>query len=59
MAKSGKWLSFKEVAGECCVSERTLRRWKKAGEGPPLFQFGRRYFGWPREIQTWIEGQRR
>lgn len=58
MAKDD-WLSLKQVANECNVSERTLRRWKKDGYGPPLFRFGRRYYGWPKEVQRWIDGQRR
>lgn len=35
------WLNEKDTAAEVGVSVRTLRQWRRKGEGPPYTHFGR------------------
>ncbi len=37
----------------------TLRYWRHKGEGPPAFKVGRRLVYRERDVQAWIESQRR
>ena len=52
-------LHMTEVAQVLRVPLETLRRWRRTGEGPPMFRIGRRVVAYRDEVERWIEQQSR
>ena len=48
------FLSRHEAAAELMVCERTLDRWKRLGEGPPVTKLGRRILYRRSSLRTWL-----
>jgi hypothetical protein len=46
-----------EAAAELKVCERTLDRWRRLGEGPPITKLGRRIFYRRSSLQAWLRGR--
>jgi hypothetical protein len=51
------FLTQKEAAGELKVCERTLDRWRRLGEGPPIIKLGRRILYRRSSLLEWLRGQ--
>jgi predicted DNA-binding transcriptional regulator AlpA len=43
-----------EAAAELKICERTLDRWRRLGEGPPITKLGRRVLYRRSSLQAWI-----
>ena len=48
------YFTQQEAATELKVTERTLDRWRRLGEGPPITKLGRRTFYRRSSLQAWI-----
>jgi hypothetical protein len=48
------FLTQHEAAKELKVCERTLDRWRRLGEGPPLTKIGRRVYYRRPTLQAWL-----
>jgi excisionase family DNA binding protein len=47
----------KEAAAELKVTDRTLDRWHRLGEGPPITKLGRRVLYRRASLQAWLCGR--
>ncbi|MGA7787238.1 MAG: helix-turn-helix domain-containing protein [Xanthobacteraceae bacterium] len=48
------FLTQEEAASQLKVCERTLDRWRRLDEGPPITQLGRRIFYRRSSVQAWL-----
>jgi hypothetical protein len=48
------FLTQDEAADELKICERTLDRWRRLGEGPPITKLGRRVLYRRSSLQAWI-----
>lgn len=46
-----------EVATMLRVPLETLRRWRRDGDGPPMFLLGGRVMAYRDEVEGWVEQQ--
>lgn len=53
------FLSQREAASELKVCERTLDRWRRLGEGPPITKLGRRILYRRTSLQSWLRARER
>ena len=53
------FLTQKEAAAELRVCERTLDRWRRLDEGPPITKLGRRPLYRRSSLQAWLRAQER
>jgi len=53
------FLTQREAACLLRLSERTLERWRVAGDGPPFRAFGRRKLYGRRDLIEWADTRRR
>jgi hypothetical protein len=51
------FLTQDEAAGELNVCDRTLDRWRRLGEGPPITKLGRRVLYRRSSLQAWLCGR--
>ena len=51
------FLTQDEAAAELKICERTLDRWRRLGEGPPITKLGRRILYWRSSLQVWLRGR--
>jgi len=51
------FLEQKEAAAELKVCERTLDRWHRLGEGPPITILGRRVLYRRASLQAWLRAR--
>ena len=51
------FLTQDEAAAEMKISERTLDRWRRLGEGPPITKLGKRVLYRRASVQRWLAGQ--
>jgi predicted DNA-binding transcriptional regulator AlpA len=50
----GDFLTQDEAAAELNICERTLDRWRRLGEGPPITKLGRRVLYRRSSLQAWL-----
>jgi predicted DNA-binding transcriptional regulator AlpA len=48
------FLTPNEAAAELNICERTLDRWRRLGEGPPITKLGRRVLYRRSSLQAWL-----
>lgn len=48
------FLTQHEAAAELKICERTLDRWRRLGEGPPVTKVGRRVYYRRPTLRTWL-----
>jgi hypothetical protein len=48
------FLTQDEAAAELKICERTLDRWRRLGEGPPITKLGRRVLYRRSSLQAWL-----
>ena len=48
-----------EVATRLNLTERTLERWRFHGFGPPFLKIGRQVFYVRKDLEAWLDEQRR
>lgn len=53
------FLSQGEAAAELNICERTLDRWRRLGEGPPITKLGRRTLYRRSSLQAWLRTRER
>ena len=53
------FLTQEEAAAELQVCERTLDRWRRLDEGPPITKLGRRILYRRSSVQAWLRAQER
>ena len=53
------FLSQEEAAAELKVCKRTLDRWRRLGEGPPITRLGRRILYRRSSSQAWLRARER
>ena len=53
------FLPRREAAAELDVCERTLDRWERLGEGPPVTKVGRRVLYRRSSLLAWLRGRER
>jgi hypothetical protein len=53
------FLTKEEAAAELKVCERTLDRWRRLGEGPPITKLGRRILYRRSSSQAWLRARER
>ncbi len=46
-----------EAAAELKVCQRTLDRWRRLGDGPPITKIGRRVLYRRSSLQAWLHGR--
>ena len=51
------FLTQHEAAAELKVCERTLDRWRRLGEGPPITRLGRRVLYRRSSLLVWLRGR--
>ena len=51
------FLTQDEAAVELKICERTLDRWRRLGEGPPITKLGRRVLYRRSSLQAWLCGR--
>jgi hypothetical protein len=51
------FLTPREAATELKVCERTLDRWRRLGEGPPITKLGRRTLYRRSSLQAWLRAR--
>jgi hypothetical protein len=51
------FLTQDEAAAELKVCERTLDRWRKLDEGPPITKLGRRILYRRSSLEAWLRGR--
>lgn len=51
------FLTQDEAAAELDVCERTLDRWRRLGEGPPITKLGRRVLYRRASLQAWLRAR--
>lgn len=51
------YFSPKEAATELKVTDRTLDRWRRLGEGPPITRLGRRVLYRRSSLRAWLCGR--
>jgi excisionase family DNA binding protein len=53
-------LTVAEVSERLRTSDRTLRRWRELGIGPPFIRIGQRYIRYRRDaVEAWLAAQER
>lgn len=50
-------LHIEEVAVMLRRPLETVRRWRRTGEGPPMFRLGGRVMAYRDEVERWVEEQ--
>jgi hypothetical protein len=53
------FLTQQEAAAELKVCERTLDRWRRLDEGPPITKLGRRILYRRSSLQVWLSARER
>jgi hypothetical protein len=53
------FLTQEEAAAELQVCERTLDRWRRLDEGPPITKLGRRILYRRSSVQAWLRARER
>ena len=53
------FLTQGEAAAQLRVSKRTLERWERLREGPPITRLGRRIFYKRQSLRAWIHSRER
>ena len=53
------FLTQEEAAAELKVCDRTLDRWRRLDEGPPITRLGRRILYRRSSLQTWLRARER
>jgi excisionase family DNA binding protein len=53
------YYSHEEAANELDVTRRTLDRWERLGEGPPITRIGRRILYRRSSLQAWLGARER
>jgi hypothetical protein len=53
------FLTQDEAAAELKICERTLDRWRRLGEGPPITKLGRRVLYRRSSLQAWLRTRER
>jgi hypothetical protein len=53
------FLTPEELAAELKVCKRTLDRWERLRDGPPITRLGRRNFYNKKSLQAWISSRER
>jgi hypothetical protein len=51
------YFTQEEAAAELKVTERTLDRWRRLGEGPPITKLGRRTIYRRSSLKAWIRAR--
>jgi predicted DNA-binding transcriptional regulator AlpA len=51
------FLTQDEAAAELKICERTLDRWRRLGEGPPVTRLGRRILYRRSSVQAWLHAR--
>jgi predicted site-specific integrase-resolvase len=51
------FLEEDDAANELKVCARTLHRWRRLGEGPPITKLGRRILYRRSSLQTWLRAR--
>jgi hypothetical protein len=51
------FLSQDELAAELKICKRTLDRWRRLDEGPPVTKLGRRIFYRRSSLQAWLHAR--
>jgi hypothetical protein len=51
------YFTQEEAAAELKVCWRTLDRWRRLGEGPPITKLGRRILYRRSSLQVWLHGR--
>ena len=54
-----EFLTQEEAAAELKVCERTLDRWRRLDEGPPITTLGRRVLYRRSSLQAWLRARER
>jgi len=54
-----EYFTQEEAASELKVTERTLDRWQRLREGPPITRLGRRILYRRSSLQTWLHRRER
>ena len=54
-----EFLTQEEAAAELQVCERTLDRWRRLDEGPPITKLGRRILYRRSSLQEWLRARER
>jgi hypothetical protein len=49
------FLTQDEAAAELKICERTLDRWRRLGEGPPITKLRRRVLYWRSSLHAWLQ----
>ena len=52
-----EYFNQKEAADGLQICPRTLDRWRRLGEGPPVTKIGRRIFYKRTSVQKWLAAQ--
>ncbi len=52
-----EFLTQDEAAAELKICERTLDRWRRLGEGPPITKLGRRNYFRRSSLLAWLRAQ--
>jgi Helix-turn-helix domain len=53
------YFTQKEAAAELMVTERTIDRWRRLREGPPITRLGRRILYRRSSLQAWLRARER
>lgn len=51
------FLTHSEAAAELKICERTLDRWRRLGEGPPITRLGRRVLYRRASLLAWLQAR--
>lgn len=54
-----EFLTQREAAAELKICERTLDRWRRLGDGPPVTKIGRRVYYRRPTLRAWLCAQER
>ena len=57
MSLLAEFLEQDEAAAELKVCQRTLDRWRRLGDGPPITKIGRRVLYRRSSLQAWLHGR--
>jgi len=56
MSLLAEFLEQDQAAAELKVCQRTLDRWRRLGDGPPITKIGRRVLYRRSSLQAWLHG---
>jgi len=57
MSLLAEFLEQDQAAAELKVCQRTLDRWRRLGDGPPITKIGRRVLYRRSSLQAWLHGR--